>query len=88
VRDDFHHVHAARIAHDLGDVHDVHDVHDAHDAHDAHFRNDNGVLERSNVGVACNNILGCNTSIGACFCEKSNHSRVQFAHKRNRLKEN
>jgi hypothetical protein len=79
VRDDFHHVHAARIAHDLGDV---------HDAHDAHFRNDNGVLERSNVGVACNNILGCNTSIGARFCEKSNHSRVQFAHKRNRLKEN
>ena len=73
MHDDVHSVHAARIAHDFGDV---------------HVHNDNGALERSNVGGACNNILGCNTSTEVRFCKRSNHSKVQFVHKRNRLKEN
>lgn len=64
-----------------------HSVHVARGVHDIHFRNDNEVLEHSNVAVACSSTRASNNSTGGLFYKRNNHSTVPSARKRNLLKE-
>jgi hypothetical protein len=64
-----------------------HSVHVARGVHDIHFRNDNEVLEHSNVAVACSSIRASNNSTGGLFYKRNSHSKVPSARKRNLLKE-